>query len=224
MAKTDDWLTLRFAKVEFEVTAAMVTALASLTTNEWIDISSIFAGPLDQPQEISRDIEETPVSGDGTPITSSGTLSARQFAFNILYTEGEVLGTDNLDIYQDLLKPLMEYASGALSMPVRWSPNGGAGGDNLYLASILAINPDNGQMVWYYQTTPADNWDFTATMKMILADLEIDGKTRQVIMQAPKNGFFYVLDRLSGELISAEPYVTVTWATHVDKKTGQPAS
>jgi quinohemoprotein ethanol dehydrogenase len=97
-----------------------------------------------------------------------------------------------------------------------------AGGDNLYLASILAINPDNGRMAWYYQTTPADNWDFTATMKMILADLEIDGETRQVIMQAPKNGFFYVLDRLSGELISAEPYVTVTWATHVDKQTGKP--
>ena len=97
-----------------------------------------------------------------------------------------------------------------------------AGGDNLFLASILAINPDSGRLVWHYQTTPADNWDFTATMKMILADLEIDGKTRQVIMQAPKNGFFYVLDRLSGELISAEPYVTVTWASHVDKQTGKP--
>ena len=97
-----------------------------------------------------------------------------------------------------------------------------AGGDNLFLASILAINPDDGHMVWHYQTTPADNWDFTATMKMILADLEIDGKTRQVIMQAPKNGFFYVLDRLSGELISAEPYVTITWASHVDKQTGKP--
>jgi quinohemoprotein ethanol dehydrogenase len=97
-----------------------------------------------------------------------------------------------------------------------------AGGDNLFLASILALDPDDGRMVWYYQTTPADNWDFTATMKMILADLEIDGQTRQVIMQAPKNGFFYVLDRRSGELISAEPYVKVTWASHVDKQTGKP--
>ncbi len=97
-----------------------------------------------------------------------------------------------------------------------------AGGDNLFLASILALNPDDGRMVWYYQTTPQENWDFTATMKMILADLQIDGKTRQVIMQAPKNGFFYVLDRRSGELLSAEPYVPINWATHVDKQTGKP--
>ncbi len=97
-----------------------------------------------------------------------------------------------------------------------------AGGDNLYLASILALDPKDGRMVWYYQTTPADNWDFTATQKMILADLEIDGKQRQVLMQAPKNGFFYVLDRRTGELISAEPYATVTWASHVDKSTGKP--
>jgi len=97
-----------------------------------------------------------------------------------------------------------------------------SGGDNLFLASILALNPDDGRMVWYYQTTPADNWDFTATMKMILADLEIAGEKRHVIMQAPKNGFFYVLDRATGELISAEPYVRVTWASHVDKQTGKP--
>lgn len=96
------------------------------------------------------------------------------------------------------------------------------GGDNLYLASILALNPDTGRMVWYYQTTPSDNWDFTATQKMILADLEIEGIERQVIMQAPKNGFFYVLDRVTGELLSAEPYATVTWATHIDKETGRP--
>lgn len=97
-----------------------------------------------------------------------------------------------------------------------------AGGDNLFLSSIIAINPDNGRMVWYYQTTPADNWDFTATQKMILADLVIEGQTRKVIMQAPKNGFFYVLDRITGELLSAKPYVQVTWASHVDKATGKP--
>ncbi|MDZ4730435.1 MAG: PQQ-dependent dehydrogenase, methanol/ethanol family [Xanthomonadales bacterium] len=97
-----------------------------------------------------------------------------------------------------------------------------SGGDNLFLASILAINPDTGRLIWHYQTTPADNWDFTATMKMVLADLEIEGKVRQVLMQAPKNGFFYVLDRASGELLSAEPYVKVTWASHVDKISGRP--
>lgn len=97
-----------------------------------------------------------------------------------------------------------------------------AGGDNLYLASILALDPSNGRLVWHYQTAPGDNWDFTATQKMILADLIIDGEPRQVLMQAPKNGFFYVLDRKTGELISAEPYATVTWASHIDPVTGRP--
>ncbi len=80
-----------------------------------------------------------------------------------------------------------------------------SGGDNLYLASILAINPDTGRMVWYYQTTPQENWDFTTTQKMILTDLTIEGKERKVIMRAPKNGFFYTINRVSGELISAKP-------------------
>ncbi|MCP4005732.1 MAG: PQQ-dependent dehydrogenase, methanol/ethanol family [bacterium] len=96
------------------------------------------------------------------------------------------------------------------------------GGDNLFLSSILALNPDNGELIWHYQTTPGDNWDYTATQHMILADLEIDGDTRKVLMQAPKNGFFYVLDRKTGELISAEKYVEVTWASNIDPKTGRP--
>nr|WP_321510288.1 PQQ-dependent dehydrogenase, methanol/ethanol family [uncultured Hyphomonas sp.] len=96
------------------------------------------------------------------------------------------------------------------------------GGDNLFLSTILAIDPETGKLVWHYQTTPSDNWDYTATQKLILADLEIDGKARQVIMQAPKNGFFYVLDRKTGELISAEKYVPVNWASHVDMVTGRP--
>lgn len=96
------------------------------------------------------------------------------------------------------------------------------GGDNLYLSSILAVNPDDGTLVWHYQTTPAESWDYTATQHMILADLDIDGKPRKVIMQAPKNGFFYVLDRASGKLISAEKYVHVNWASHVDIETGRP--
>ena len=97
-----------------------------------------------------------------------------------------------------------------------------SGGDNLYLASILAIDPRSGRLVWHYQTTPGDNWDFTATQKMILAELEIEGVQRQVIMQAPKNGFFYVLDRSTGEFISAEPYAAVNWASHIDPETGRP--
>jgi PQQ-dependent dehydrogenase (methanol/ethanol family) len=96
------------------------------------------------------------------------------------------------------------------------------GGDNLYLSSIVAIDPDDGSYVWHYQTTPGDTWDYTATQHMILADLDINGEMRKVIMQAPKNGFFYVLDRTTGEFISAEAYVPVTWASHVDPETGRP--
>ena len=96
------------------------------------------------------------------------------------------------------------------------------GGDNLFLSSILAINPDTGRLVWHYQTTPGDNWDYTSTQPIILTDLDIDGRSRKVLMQAPKNGFFYVLDRLTGELLSAEKYAAVTWASHVDMKTGKP--
>ena len=96
------------------------------------------------------------------------------------------------------------------------------GGDNLYLSSILAINPDNGSLVWYYQTTPGDSWDYTATQHIMLLDLEINGQLREVLVQAPKNGFFYVIDRRTGEFISAEPYVQTTWASHVDPETGRP--
>jgi quinohemoprotein ethanol dehydrogenase len=96
------------------------------------------------------------------------------------------------------------------------------GGDNLYLASILAINPDNGRLKWYYQEVPGEDFDYTATQKIILADLDVGGKPRKVLMQAPKDGFFYVLDRESGELISASPYTYVNWASGVDPKTGRP--
>lgn len=96
------------------------------------------------------------------------------------------------------------------------------GGDNLFLSSIVAVRPDTGEYVWHFQTTPGDEWDYTATQHMILADLKIDGVVRKAIMQAPKNGFFYVLDRETGEYISAEPIIPITWATGVDPKTGRP--
>ena len=96
------------------------------------------------------------------------------------------------------------------------------GGDNLFLASIVALRPETGEYVWHYQETPGDEWDYTATQHMILADLTIDGKPRKVLMQAPKNGFFYVLDRTNGELISADGYVTQTWTSGIDMKTGRP--
>jgi alcohol dehydrogenase (cytochrome c)/quinohemoprotein ethanol dehydrogenase len=96
------------------------------------------------------------------------------------------------------------------------------GGDNLYLSSIVAIRPDTGEYVWHYQETPGETWDYTATQHIILADLTIDGRPRQVLMHAPKNGFFYVLDRRTGELISAKNYVSVNWATGIDEETGRP--
>ena len=95
-------------------------------------------------------------------------------------------------------------------------------GDNLFLSSIVALRPDTGEYVWHYQTTPGESWDYTATQHMILADLEIDNRIRKVIMQAPKNGFFYVLDRATGEFISAEKYTLATWATHIDPESGRP--
>lgn len=96
------------------------------------------------------------------------------------------------------------------------------GGDNLFLSSILAVRPATGEYVWHYQTTPGETWDYTATQHIILADLELEGEVRKVLMQAPKNGFFYVLDRATGELLSAENYIDITWATHVDPDTGRP--
>ena len=96
-----------------------------------------------------------------------------------------------------------------------------AGGDNLYLASIVALNPDTGKYVWHYQQTPGDNWDYTSTQPMILADLTIAGKARKVLLHAPKNGFFFVLDRTNGKFISAQNFVDVNWATGYDKN-GRP--
>ena len=96
------------------------------------------------------------------------------------------------------------------------------GGDNLFLASIVAVNADSGEYVWHYQTAPGDTWDYTATQHMMLADINWQGEPRKVLMQAPKNGFFYVIDRVTGELLSAEPFTAMTWATHVDMETGRP--
>ena len=96
------------------------------------------------------------------------------------------------------------------------------GGDNLFLASIVALNADTGAYVWHYQETPGEQFDSTATQPMILADLSIKGRVRHVLMQAPKNGFFYVLDRATGTLISADAFTPMTWAKGVDLKTGRP--
>ena len=114
------------------------------------------------------------------------------------------------------------YVGTGNGSPWDWFHRSKGQGDNLFLSSIVALNPDNGEYVWHYQTTPGDDWDYTATQQLILTDMEIDGKLRKIIMQAPKNGFFYVLDRITGKLLSAEPYTYLNWATSIDKATGKP--
>jgi quinohemoprotein ethanol dehydrogenase len=99
------------------------------------------------------------------------------------------------------------------------SPNGG---DNLYISSLIALNPDTGRMVWYYQEVPGDQWDFDVVQPLILTNLKINGVIHKVIMQAPKPGFFLIIDRKTGKVLSANPYVPVTWAKYVDLKTGRP--
>jgi quinohemoprotein ethanol dehydrogenase len=96
------------------------------------------------------------------------------------------------------------------------------GGDNLFISSIVALKPDSGEYDWHYQSTPGETWDFTATQHILLAELDIQGQRRKVLMQAPKNGFFYVIDRSNGQLISAKPFVQVNWAKEIDVKTGRP--
>ncbi len=95
------------------------------------------------------------------------------------------------------------------------------GGDNLFVGSIVALDPDTGEYLWHFQATPEDAWDFTSTQPMVLADLNIAGKSRKVIMQAPKNGFFYVIDRTNGKFISGAPYAPHTWASGLDEN-GRP--
>lgn len=99
---------------------------------------------------------------------------------------------------------------------------GGKSKDALFTDSIIALHADTGRLAWYYQTTPGDHWDFDAVQKLILADVKIGNDTRTVIMQANKNGFFYILDRRTGELISAKNFTFVNWTSGIDNKTGRP--
>ncbi|HEY2677043.1 MAG TPA: PQQ-dependent dehydrogenase, methanol/ethanol family [Steroidobacteraceae bacterium] len=107
---------------------------------------------------------------------------------------------------------------------VQWarSARSAGTGDNLFLSSIVALNADTGEYVWHYQATPGEEWDYDAVQQLVLADINIEGKLRHVLMQANKNGFFYVLDRKTGALISAKAIVPVTWASGIDMKTGRP--
>jgi quinohemoprotein ethanol dehydrogenase len=108
-----------------------------------------------------------------------------------------------------------------------WIPEPGAGpglppGDHLFVSSVVAVDADTGKYVWHYQETPGGNWDYDSNMAMVLADLTIGGTAHKVLMHAPKNGFFYLIDRADGKLISAEKYSKVTWAERIDLKSGRP--
>jgi quinohemoprotein ethanol dehydrogenase len=96
------------------------------------------------------------------------------------------------------------------------------GGDNLFTCSIVALRPETGEYVWHYQQDAGDDWDYDSSEQMILADASIEGQPRKLLLQAPKNGFFYVIDRTNGTLISAKPFTYINWATGVDLKTGRP--
>jgi PQQ-dependent dehydrogenase (methanol/ethanol family) len=100
---------------------------------------------------------------------------------------------------------------------------GSEGFDNLYVSSILAVDPDDGELKWHYQAVPGDSWDIDNVQQLVLADVAIDGRPRKVLMQASKGGFVYVLDRLTGEFISATPFAPLNWASGHDPKTGRPS-
>jgi quinohemoprotein ethanol dehydrogenase len=115
------------------------------------------------------------------------------------------------------------YVGTGNASPYSWKERSPRGGDNLYLASIVAIHARTGKLAWHFQEVPGENWDYTSTSKMILADLKLGGRTRQVLMHAPKNGFFYVLDRATGEFLSGKAFTYVNWTSGLDPKTGRPA-
>jgi quinohemoprotein ethanol dehydrogenase len=105
-----------------------------------------------------------------------------------------------------------------------WNPKirSPGGGDNLFLCAIVALDADTGEYRWHYQTTPGEAWDYNSNMDIVLADLTIEGRDVKALMHAPKNGFFYVIDRSTGQLISAEPFARTTWASEIDPETGRP--
>jgi len=114
------------------------------------------------------------------------------------------------------------YVGTANGAPYNIKLDGRKGGDDLYTAAIVAIHAESGQLAWYYQTTPGDRWDYDSTQKMILVDLDLGQGPRKVLMQASKNGYYYVLDRTTGQLLSANNFTYVNWASGIDPKSGRP--
>jgi quinohemoprotein ethanol dehydrogenase len=114
------------------------------------------------------------------------------------------------------------YLGTGNGQPHEWKVRSPGGGDNLFLCSIVALDADTGEYIWHYQTDPGNSWDYNSNMDITTATLQIDGRPRKVLMQAPKNGFLYVIDRETGKLISAEKIDYVNWAERIDLTTGRP--
>jgi len=110
----------------------------------------------------------------------------------------------------------------ATGIPYVYSLRSPEGGDNLFLSSVVALDADTGEYAWHYQTVPKDSWDYNATMNIALGEFEIGGALRKTLMIAPKNGFHYVIDRLTGELLAADKFAKVNWASHINLETGRP--
>jgi quinohemoprotein ethanol dehydrogenase len=108
------------------------------------------------------------------------------------------------------------------ALPYVWELRSPDGGDNLFTSSVIALDAGTGEYVWHYQTVPKDSWEYNATMNIALGEFEIGGRERKTLMIAPKNGFHYVLDRLTGELMAADKFAKVNWASHINLETGRP--
>jgi quinohemoprotein ethanol dehydrogenase len=147
-------------------------------------------------------------------------LAAKSWSGDALEKFGGGGSNWNSMTYDPESRMLFFGTAGALPYVYAWRNPGG--GDALFTSSVMAVNADTGEYVWHYQTVPHDSWEYNATMNIILADLPIDKKKREVAMIAPKNGFLYVLDRHTGELLAADKYARVTWASRIDKDTGRP--
>lgn len=132
------------------------------------------------------------------------------------------IGKINADAYVYDPQTDLVYLGVGNGSPWNYKQRSDGIGDNLFLGSIVAIRPETGEYVWHFQETPQDQWDYTSTQHIMTADLEINGKKRHVLLHAPQNGFFYIIDAQTGEFITARNYVPVNWAKDIDPVTGRP--
>ncbi|WP_034995714.1 PQQ-dependent dehydrogenase, methanol/ethanol family [Beijerinckia mobilis] len=182
-------------------TRGYITAYDAETGKQVWRFWNVPGDPAKPPENKAMEIARKTWTGDAFVVRGGGGTSWDSMAYdpdlNLLY-----LGTGNSSSWNPRIRTQGK-------------------GDNLFVSSIVAINPDNGEYVWHFQTTPMDPFDFTATAHIILADIKIDGKTRKVLMQSPKNGYFYVLDRKTGKFISGQNIIPINWSKGLDKN-GRP--